>query len=744
MWIRRLSVENWRGLTASLEDLSPGLNLVAGPNESGKSRLVEALRFALFESSSGQAAHKKALASWGVTAGKPRVVVEFELAGNGWRLEKLFLGSGHNTQLRGAGEDHQGEAAETRLADMLGVGGGSGRTEVRLEDRGMWSLLWVEQGDSSRQPTHNDESQNRILNQLTEEIGEVAAGEFGQQMLGRAEAYRNRYYTPKSGAEKDTLSAPRRAAAELEERLADAVARRNELAQAADDLERSRQKARELQSRHQSAADELEAMTARHREAEKLRHELELADERVSAADGACQEARDKQVNAERHAAELQALAARIEESSARLDQDAAAADTLQRTFDTARSDLTGLEARIDTVESERRRLRRRQQLNAQREAFDRANRRLQAGRALAERQAQIRSELAGMPRITAKQVSELRRLLEARATARAQLEGASVSLTLTARRDLQVDGAPLTAGQSTRILADDDRHIDVADLLNIEVQPGAGDVVALRDRAREAERQVTEHLHGLDVIDAEAADRVAQQRQELDRELQRQRESLEDSVPEGLDELERVVGELQAAIQAADADDPEAGAFDPAELEAAEAELSTLTEQRSAARARRDSAHQQLSTAREQLAGLRSKLESDRAQHDQVTRRVAELPQAGELQAAVAAAQQTFGERVAARDELQTTLRGPGRRARGRGPRAGRQSRSAAARKSRRSPRDLYSSGDSARCRRRRRPPRTGSGAGSRAATGAHGAGPSGTRRRRGLAPPRSARPGV
>ncbi|MFV2089996.1 MAG: AAA family ATPase [Pseudomonadales bacterium] len=137
MWIQRLSVENWRGLTCDMENLHSGLNLISGPNESGKSRLVEALRFALFESSSGQATHKRDLATWGGAPGKPRVVVHFELNGNDYQLEKVFLDRGCNTRLRGPGLESEGEEAETQLADMLGVSGGSGRSEVKLEDRGV-------------------------------------------------------------------------------------------------------------------------------------------------------------------------------------------------------------------------------------------------------------------------------------------------------------------------------------------------------------------------------------------------------------------------------------------------------------------------------------------------------------------------------------------------------------------------------------------------------------------------------
>ena len=47
MRLRRLEVENFRGVRSATIDFGPGVNVLHGPNELGKSTLVEAVRAAL-------------------------------------------------------------------------------------------------------------------------------------------------------------------------------------------------------------------------------------------------------------------------------------------------------------------------------------------------------------------------------------------------------------------------------------------------------------------------------------------------------------------------------------------------------------------------------------------------------------------------------------------------------------------------------------------------------------------------
>lgn len=651
MWIKRLTVESWRGLDYALEGLTPGLNLIAGANESGKSRLVEALRFALFESSSGQAAHKKNLQTWGVAPDKPRVTVEFELDGTSWRLEKVFLGTGCNTMLRGGGEELRGEEAEQKLSKLLGVSGGSSRTGAKLEDQGIWSLLWVDQGQSQFEPVHNEDSQNRILGVLTDEIGEVSAGESGKRLLALAEAERARYYTPRAGADREALTQPRNAVAELEQRLADAVARRDELARTADELEESRRKVTELETRHRDAQSRLTDVTARHREAESLRQELSIAEERAVTARRARDDAERQLESLEQERRELSALDDSLRSTGQALESAVSAMKEAQETFDKASEEDERLREQIELLEKRLRTLRRQERLASQRLDLERLTRRLDEARTLAEQEAAARAELAGQPRISREDVDRLRKALEAASQAHARLQGAAVSVTVTAHRELDVEDTTLEPGDSRRYLIDEDRELRLPEVATVAVRPGAGEIVKLRDAAREAERQVAGILDALGVTDLDAADETARQRELLSQELQRRQDALAERVPEGMPVLEQTEAELRAAVEAAMAQVGDDTRFDPEALKRAEAELETLTQAATGAQARRSAAQERLGEAQVTLATIESRLDAERKQQSRMAERLAEQPTAEALREQLEAADRLLGEHIAARE---------------------------------------------------------------------------------------------
>ena len=73
-------------------ELEPGLNLVVGPNESGKSSIAEALSMVLFADPTSRSASIRALERWGGTGGM-KLELEFEQGEDTYRLKKDF-GSG--------------------------------------------------------------------------------------------------------------------------------------------------------------------------------------------------------------------------------------------------------------------------------------------------------------------------------------------------------------------------------------------------------------------------------------------------------------------------------------------------------------------------------------------------------------------------------------------------------------------------------------------------------------------------
>ena len=82
MRIRRLRMVNFRAFADYELELDPGLNLVVGLNESGKSTIVEALGTALFADPTSKARAMRELERWG-SSGAMRLELDFDHARDG-------------------------------------------------------------------------------------------------------------------------------------------------------------------------------------------------------------------------------------------------------------------------------------------------------------------------------------------------------------------------------------------------------------------------------------------------------------------------------------------------------------------------------------------------------------------------------------------------------------------------------------------------------------------------------------
>src|SRR5690554_8212986 len=91
MKLQRVRVEQFRQFRQGLEldKLQSGINLIHGPNESGNSTLVRAIRAAFFERYRSKSAED--LAPWGDTSAAPTVELLFDHNGQRSQLDKRFL-----------------------------------------------------------------------------------------------------------------------------------------------------------------------------------------------------------------------------------------------------------------------------------------------------------------------------------------------------------------------------------------------------------------------------------------------------------------------------------------------------------------------------------------------------------------------------------------------------------------------------------------------------------------------------
>ena len=136
MWIRQLDVADCAGIKAASVALQPGLNVLHGPNELGKSTLVKAIRATLLLPAGSAAA--ESLRAWSVD-GAPTVALTFEQeAQRIWRIRKRFGRSGGQTYLdfsrdgQSFSQESRGREVEGALQNILrwGIeppGGKSGR-----------------------------------------------------------------------------------------------------------------------------------------------------------------------------------------------------------------------------------------------------------------------------------------------------------------------------------------------------------------------------------------------------------------------------------------------------------------------------------------------------------------------------------------------------------------------------------------------------------------------------------------
>ena len=168
MLLKHITLRNCR-LHRLLEiDLQRSLNLIGGPNETGKSTLIEAVHRALFLKARGNSAHHRALES--THGGIPEVEVSFESSQITYSLIKRFGSNGSTTLSSSDARRLSGDAAEAELARILGVQPGATGTAVP----GQWGHLWVWQGHAGDDPSPHATARHQSLLRRLQRLGGAA------------------------------------------------------------------------------------------------------------------------------------------------------------------------------------------------------------------------------------------------------------------------------------------------------------------------------------------------------------------------------------------------------------------------------------------------------------------------------------------------------------------------------------------------------------------------------------------
>ena len=126
----------------ALEGLTAGINLITGPNESGKTTLINAIRSVFFERYSSSTLKK--YQPWGDSSATPQVEVSFLYNQQAWKIAKQFV-SKQRCDLAIDNNTFTNQEAEDKLAELLSYQyAASGASKA--QHWGVPGLLWVEQG----------------------------------------------------------------------------------------------------------------------------------------------------------------------------------------------------------------------------------------------------------------------------------------------------------------------------------------------------------------------------------------------------------------------------------------------------------------------------------------------------------------------------------------------------------------------------------------------------------------------
>lgn len=120
MILRRLRIRRFLGLAEAAFEFAPGLNVIVGPNEAGKSTLRHAIRTALYGNPTGTSAKTRDdLRTWGETDA-PDLYLEFEVNGSGFALYKDY--AARKIILNGGGKTWDShKLVQEELAAALGL-----------------------------------------------------------------------------------------------------------------------------------------------------------------------------------------------------------------------------------------------------------------------------------------------------------------------------------------------------------------------------------------------------------------------------------------------------------------------------------------------------------------------------------------------------------------------------------------------------------------------------------------------
>ncbi len=541
MILHRITLRNFRRFNREFEaEFDPEINLITGPNESGKTSLVLAVPFALFTPIRSQSALREVY-PYGNPSLKPWIRLEVTLDGQRYRITKDFGRGMSRVEVQDSSGTWrsllEGPEADHWLAEHF-------EAELSQRLRGFptqWGLahaLWLVQFPGI--PTA-PALRPAVLQQQQQPVSPLL-----QELLDRLARDLNAEVTeekrlPKAGGRlKDLLEE----VASLEAQLSKAKERLAEIQHAQEELE---QIEHELQERREALA-RVEEQLERDRElveqAKEIQQELKTLRLKRESAEKELRGITEKLRQARRlweEYQEIQQTARKLSAAHLQLDQQL---QHLEARRQTLRQGKQEAEKEYQQLQDKQAELQEFQRIHDLRKQLQSLEKRYQQAKRREERLKELKRLSRGLASQKLTQwLQEYRKARDKEQRARAQLEGLALRVVLQAQQEL----APKINDQTVRLapgqLLDTEARpgftLEVPGVLRLSLEASGEQVRRLHQQAEEAQRRQREILRQAGVGSLEELERLSQQVLAAEQEIQRLRE-------EGLEDPEELLGEIQ------------------------------------------------------------------------------------------------------------------------------------------------------------------------------------------------------
>lgn len=508
-----------------LGPFAPGLNVLAAPNESGKSTALHAAARALFDRHTTKSEELKALQPAG-TALAPGITVEFETRAGRFRVAKTFLQKPESRlhQLRSGSWElvAEADAADQRVQALL-QSSLPGRGATKPEHWGFLGFLWARQGEPATWPGLDDaEVGQRIRARLARVELDPVIEQLRLRFASAAEAIITSTGQARTGG---PLRAAEDEIAIIDAELAELRRTRAELDDAHRRFQQNEAEVTRLEKEHAERSASAATLREQTAAAERLRVELharrqalEIAREKLAAL------AADTENHARLHLEQTDTQAALAQTRDAADAADKVLAE-LRARLDLAQAELPKREASLAALRTALQRIQSLLKLRQHTAIAETLAKQVNKAEAATAEITALEAKRAALPIITPAKLRKLEEQAETVRDLRAQLQALGLTVELTPehkttvenRGDTTTGPKSLPAGKTHRLQSPSALDLHLAGWGRVVIRSGSQEAQSAATDLAEAEATLAEALQQAGVPTLDAAREAVASRKDLD-----------------------------------------------------------------------------------------------------------------------------------------------------------------------------------------------------------------------------------